>query len=624
MWVSKSKDWNPSHTELSRYFIERIKQKVDPTEVISNKHKTTNGITLISEIIDVINIAKNRKKSLNRLISLIEEAKSKVIDSSVVNDYIIQKYHPDIIAFVEKITTSTIKENDLSYLEHSFRLFFERLLKDYFENIREEFNLVDFKKGNFERSVKVIDKLIDSLIPYLLFQDFSPQSISEIAFWYIQKNDGDTSASKLLNMFSIVGNACKFLMLIPKNAEEFEFIKKLINKDGGKVEEVPFERIKNDFYDAVPNVPQGVLLFEITISAKDPHNYLRTLYEGALKSFVMAKDQLSLKFFNDFLDTTYWRFARVISNKKHGYRSTRITLDPINVKLRPSTLKNTLIKCHREYDYEFREGDYYPYLEGIDESIYYYNMALRSKSIENSLSLLWTSLESLLPYRFNDTDIENVQHFVSTSLSFGVIGRQLTSFINRLIGSLYANDVDFSTWNLPYSHSNLSPSIISDWAKWLCTEFNGKGNDPYNYLKPMSEIVCSKFCKLNLIYSGASSDLKALKYFNTKIAKSEVAIKFQLDRIYLHRNQIVHSGKFTNEYSNLWSHLEWYVGKLIAFYCIRSMQQGNWTLKKEDVFMELEHDYSYIKNLFRVHEKENFIKLDSHFPLFFKHSWQFF
>jgi hypothetical protein len=623
MWVSKISDWHDSHTELSKYFIERIKQKVDPTEVISNRHKTTNGLTLVAEIIQVIKIARNRRKSLNRLVSLIEESKSKTIDSSIINDPIVVKYHPDIIAFLDRVTPSMVKESELSYLEHSFQIFYERLSTNYFINLRFEFESIDFKKDHFGRTSKKLDRLIDSLIPYLLFKEFSPQSINEIAFWYIQKGEGNISALKMLKMFQRESSSCKFLVQVPLNSEEFDFMKKLVSNDGGKITKVSLDHIKKDFFDTVPIVPDDIDLYEFSVEVKDPHNYLRNLYELTLKNFVIAKDRISLKFFNDFLETTYWRFAKAVGTTKHGYRSTKISMDPINVKNRPSTLRHTLEKCSREYGIEFKKDLSLPYLEYIEESVYYYNMALRSKSIENSLSLLWTSLESLLPFRFKETDIENVQYLVSTSLSMGVIGRQLNSFINRLIGSVYTNSIDVNTLDIPNNHKSLSTTNFSQWAKWLCVKFD-KEIDPYKNMKMLSELTCSQFCKLNEIYSGQNSDFSGLKFFSHKILKSEVAIKHQLDRIYLYRNQIIHSGKFINEYSNLWSHLEWYVGKLLSFCYIRSMQDKNRDFTKEEVFLELEHDYSYIKNILKVNEKEVFITQEPNFSLFFKHSWQFF
>lgn len=65
MWIARIVDWHTSHTDLTKYFIEKIKQRVDFEETISNRHRTTNGYTLITEIIEV---AVLTQKELNQFI----------------------------------------------------------------------------------------------------------------------------------------------------------------------------------------------------------------------------------------------------------------------------------------------------------------------------------------------------------------------------------------------------------------------------------------------------------------------------------------------------------------------------------------------------------------------------
>jgi len=88
MWIGQANTWNGSHSDLSKYFIERLKQRVDYEESISNRHRTTNGYTLIAEIVEVATLALKRIKSINRLISLVNESKSIALRSSILNDYI--------------------------------------------------------------------------------------------------------------------------------------------------------------------------------------------------------------------------------------------------------------------------------------------------------------------------------------------------------------------------------------------------------------------------------------------------------------------------------------------------------------------------------------------------------
>lgn len=623
MWDIKFSDWHSSHSALSKYFIERIKQKVDPLEIISNKHKTTNGFSLIAEIKDVIEITLKRKKSLNRLVSLFEEAKSRMIDSSVVNDCIIQNYYPEIISFFDKVNIATIRENDLSFYKHTFQLFYTRLSDDYYKYLQDEFSKINFLTDHFERTSKQIDRLIDCLIPTLLFKGFSTQSISEISYWYVRKKEGIKSAEKFLKIFSRDNNICEFLFIVPSVSEEFEFLKRSFVENNVDFKEISLNEIKAGFLDEAPEIKDGYVLYSAIATAKDPHNYLRDLHEITMKSYVISQERLSLNFFNDFLDNTFWRFSKGTGDNYHKFRTTKIRLDPINVKYRPSTLRHTLVHCSSDYRFEFGKHDFLPPIKSISESVYYYNMALRSKSIENSLSLLWTSLESLVPFRFKEVDIENVQHFVSTSLSFGVIGRQLFSLVNKIIKTAIIEGIDPSKWNLPTDKINLDAETLNKWTKWFCRKFPEQ-DDPYDIFKQYSELLCSRFTKINTIYSGNNSDYKGCKYFLYKIEKSETAIKYQLDRIYLHRNQIIHSGKIINEYSNLWSHLEWYVGKLLSYCYIKHFEEKKDDIEKEQIFLNLEHDSAYIKNILKINEKNDFESIEQHFNLLFKHSWQFF
>jgi hypothetical protein len=87
MWIAKKDEWDESHTDLTKYFIEKLKQRVDYEETISNRHRTTNGYTLINEITEVAFLTQKRIKSVHRLISLITESASSIIRSSITNDY---------------------------------------------------------------------------------------------------------------------------------------------------------------------------------------------------------------------------------------------------------------------------------------------------------------------------------------------------------------------------------------------------------------------------------------------------------------------------------------------------------------------------------------------------------
>ena len=99
-------------------------------------------------------------------------------------------------------------------------------------------------------------------------------------------------------------------------------------------------------------------------------------------------------------------------------------------------------------------------------------------------------------------------------------------------------------------------------------------------------------------------------------------MKYQLQRIYLHRNQIVHSGDLVNEYTNLWMHLEWYVGKLIAFSIINDLVYNN--TDQVDIFTKLEADHQHIMNLLGSRKDQKIKDNKDIFSTIFEHTWQSF
>jgi hypothetical protein len=622
MWVAENIKWHKSHTELSKYFIEKLKQKVDYNEIISNQHRTSNAYTLIFEIIEVATLTQKRIKSIHRLLSLIEEAKSEFLQSSIVCDYILQEYHNDIIEYYSKIPSNKLKDNgkELSELLNKSKINSIRLKNVYYENIITEIKKIDFSSDDFQRNSITIDRLIDCLIPYLLHQGYSTTSISDIAYRYMSKASGAFSPYEILKNFDNKPKSYTFLIKTQTEKEEFEEIVGYLDSREIEHREVKIGDIARHLFTGFV-VEENESLFIIKHNTLDPHNYLRNLYEMSLKNFVSSKDRLNLSFFTNFCDSVYWRF----SSGTHKFQKSNMTIDPINVPKRKSTLRSTLQNLSPSLNLNYNESDPLPHIKEIRDSIYYYNLAIGSKSIENSLSLLWTSLETLLPYRLMDNDIENVQYFVSKSLSIGAVGREVCSFGLRLIDVNKVNNQCLTGINQSTSF-NYKPESIKEWINWLCTNFETESvDDPYDILKPSSNLLCSQFCYLNDIYSGKIKTKKPIEHWLHKINSSKLSISYQLDRIYLHRNQIVHSGKFINEYSNLWSNLEWYVGKLLS-YCIIDyiLREDKKTFCKERLFMELDADCDLLINLLEKNRGKNIADLDLAIKLITKNTWQFF
>ena len=618
MFIALPNSWNSSHTDLTKYFIERLKQRVDFEEVISNRHKTTNGFTLIAEIVQVASLAQKRIKSINRLISLVQEAKSEVIDSSICNDYILQTYHPDIIDYYKKFSHNKLKESgkELSELLNKSKINFIRLQQQYYENILFEMGKIDFKSTDFNRHSIVIDKLVDCFIPFLLHNGYSVTSISDIAFRFIFKNKGDESPGRIIANFDGSLKPYIFLIQIKKGHLEFNDVLAYLDYRDIVYKEVSIKDIKPFLQDAFTHSDSDTY-YIINHSTLDPHNFLRNIYEMGLKSHVATKDRISLQFFTNFFEGVYWRFT----HRDFKFQKSNVIFDPINVLKRKSTLIDTLVSSSSSSGWSFGKDDKLPFINEIRDSLYYYNLALRSKSIENSLSLLWTSLETLLPYRLKDNDIENVQYFVSKSLSIGSIGREIISFTERLCLTHRLNENCFSSFGVFSNFVSYQPSTVKRYIEWLATDHSA--NDPYNVIKPISNLLCKQFCFLNDVYTGKHTRLNTAQYWLDKIKSSETSIMYQLDRIYLHRNQIVHSGKFINEYSNLWHHLEWYVGKLLAYCVIEFLQSTKEVFSKELAFMKLEADYDTLTNLLENYRDQRICDIQFAYNLIAKHSWQF-
>lgn len=617
MWISNKNNWDESHTDLSKYLVEKVRQQVDGEEIISNRHKTTNGYVLIQELVLMIGLVKRKIKFKRRLESLLEEAKSPDLPTSVINDYILQKHFPDIISFVKSLTTADLENSKLDKLHYKLRVIRSRLEKNYLPAIETEVRSIDFSSNHFIKYSDTIDKLVDCLLPYLLFVGYSITSISDITSSSISKEKGQKSFIRLLTRFRGESREFKFLFVTKKNSPEFNFIKNKLNEDIIKQETVSYETIKGHLKNPELTIATDDELVEMTLTVVDPHDFLRNIYDTGIKLYVSSKDRLSLNYFTNFFDNVYWR----ISKTKHLYDKSRIHIDPVNISARVSTLRYTLNKLAPDLGFKFKYDDDLPIIMEVHEAVYFYNLALGSKSIENSMALLWTALETLIPYRTSEYDIENARHFVCKSLSMGSVSRQVVSFIERMILVNNVNQGKLDGLGIYAKYLKYSPNNVSTWANWLCTEYaDGDTNDPFNKIKEFSNLLCKQYCTLNDQFTGKSG--ATVETLIKRIETSEALISYQLDRIYLHRNKIVHAGEFINEYSNLWSHLEWYVGKLIAYSLMNALIYGN--TNQVEIFTKLEADYQHLMNLLNKRKDQKIMDNKDMFTTLFEHTWQSF
>lgn len=618
MWVSKNTDWHHKHNDLTKYFFEKVKQLVDYDEIISNKHRTTTGLSLIKEICDVSELTLKRKKSFKRLESLILESIDSSITSNIKNDFILTKYHNDIPEYYMQLK-HRIKDDE-NFIKDTLlksKIFFLRLDSEYFQNLKYEIQNFDFDNQKFYRASSHLDKIIETLIPYLLFCGYSPTTISDIAYRMVKKPFGTLSPIKFLQHFKSKPAVYDFLFITEKDSSEFASFHHYFIKKKVKFGVTNIDNVKKLFNSRGIKIQENECVYEITHECSDPHNFLRNLYEKSIRRFVLQQKRESLGYFNNYFDKIYWRY----SGANHIYQPSNVKVDPINIVKRKSTLNDSLKLISEENKLNY-SGEL-PIILEIQDSVYFYNLALGSKSIENSLMLLWSSLESLIPYRFKNTDIENVQYFVSKSLAIGSIGRTVSSFGFRLIDSSNFHK-DLNYFNLGIKPEIVfTPDKFSYWAVWLGDDSKlNTERDPYIFLKSSSNLLCKQYIYLNKLFSGSDNIYKTEDIIN-RISSSQKSIEYQLDRIYLHRNQIVHSGKFINEYSNLWLHLEWYVGKLLS-YCFLRFYNDPENFDKEKIFMELEGDYDLLMNMLKNHSNKKVKDIQFAYSKLFQHTWQFF
>ncbi|MDJ1493675.1 hypothetical protein QNI19_12100 [Cytophagaceae bacterium DM2B3-1] len=593
---------------LNLFLKERIMQRCDYYESISNKHRTSSGYTQVKELIKLCELTHKRGKTIRSLLMLLEEGKSPLIKQNIVNDLIINEYFKDIREYILNYDNQALKNttNNSPLLYELFRTlkkFETQLDKFYFNALKDEFNKIDYLTSeNFQRTADHISDLVDLLIPYLLFQGYSISSLSAII--EIMPNP---KIDRIINFFNFKKRNYFFFHVLGKErtSEVTDFIN--LMKEDIKSELEGDDINKVDLYES--DIEKDIIVF-YQQQALDPHNHVRLSYDRLLKRLVIKKERQSLATFNEFFDNSFWSTKRNIK----GIRKILLEGDPINVNSRGRTLRNTLIKCAQELQFDFNEGSSVPLVkkEQLQNSIYYYNLALGSKSIENSLSLLWTSLEAMIPYRTATSDIESVQKFVASSLCIGAVCRDIHSFASSITKKIpdKLTDLTCSTFKDHYSKDGLL-----EWFNWL----SQKDGERFEIVKNCSPLLSYQYCKLGKSYSEAK-----LEYLEKRIKASYESIVYQLQRIYLHRNQIVHSGDFVNEYTNLWMHLEWYVGKMLAFFVINShFIYKNKSL--EDIYRELEADHDYLCSYL---EKNRSTKIKDMSPrivsLLFQHSWQSF
>lgn len=617
MYIIKSTQWAERVTPLEKFFMERVIQRCDNIEAITNQHRTTNGYVQLKEIVNLANLSLVRGKTIRTVKVLLDEAKSPLFNQNIANDVIIDKYFNDLKKFIvdyksEKLAVDNAGFNlgEINILIHKLKIFEAQLDDGYFNALISEIKLIEYKdSAHFHRKAKRVSELIDVLLPYLVFKGYAISALSEVMKSWIDKRF-HTTFGKIAPYFNFHKRTYEYVIQINNdNNKDFNLFLQLLAKEVGEID-------VKEVSDLIKINPAASVFSDKVIIYKhsdlDPHTHYRTVYDKLIKSFVQTKDRNTLSNFNNFFGLCNWR----IPKNGRQFHKLKIHNDPLNVKSRNKTLLSTLKLCSVPLNYKFGDSDMIPIPmnEQLRNSLYYYNLALGSKSIENSLSLLWTSLEALLPYRTHFSDIECVMAFVSKTLSIGAIARDIFAFSRRLTEVNSQNGYPFIDIDVKDLADKNALLRVRKGYEWLTHK---DASTRFEILKTHSELLAYEFGRIARPWTDGK-----IEVFGKRLEVSQQSMAFQLQRIYVHRNQIIHAGNLVNEYTNMWVHLEWYVGKLLG-YSIINLELAKKQSTLASLFIDVEADYEYVVSYLSKNSHKSATEIPERIKrILFNYYWQ--
>lgn len=595
MWVTRKDNWHKDITPFEKFLSERIIQRCDYEESISKKHRTINGYTQLKELVKLCELCFKRIRTNRNLTSVLLEAKSSFIKQNIRQDLIIETYFSDLREYIINYDVSRINSDaavkdltEIRILAHQLKIFEVQLDKYYYSSLLRELTNIDYHNVSHPHiTLKRLSLLIDIYISLMLYNGYSISSINEVLRRWIEKKYRIT-VNRIITFFNFHPENYTFLIRIGKETKETTDFINLI-KESTSIEILKISQI-TETLPSYNKMSKSDIVLKYDASTIDPNAHIRSQYDILLKKLVIGRDRKTLVPFTNYFQDNFWK-------RENNKRYTRATIngDPISVPSRKNTLRNSLIK-NSEINFDDSSEIKYPENPILQKSIYYYNLALGSKSIENSLSLLWTALETVLPYRIFNSDIECIKHILGKSLSIGAISRDFNSLIERIINLNKQNNNCFNSLGIKNFSEFSTQKGQSQWYNWIID--TSDIDKRFKILSKCSELLAYEY----IDFAKPLSEGK-LKWISNRINSSKQSIEFQLQRIYLHRNQIVHSGDMINEYSNLWLHLEWYVGKIL-YYSLLKTEISNEKDTIENAFRELEAEHDYIISYMKKNEEK--------------------
>jgi hypothetical protein len=534
--------WEESHTDISKAALGRFAQCIDLDETITYRYNSTNLHILLHEIAVVAALTRERPKSSARLRQLLAEALDKKVSSSAVNDPVAATRFPNVIERLEAWSNLVNAGEDklaanLKVVENDAAGLATEVGEKYLEVLLDELRQVEWKDiAKFERNAKQSFRLVESLVPELLYMGFSlarlKQLVNEMVALPLPDFLSPVEALRgqsLQKEFSlhILADGCPSSLALELEANSSE----LIDTDTGKMYQTwEFTAVGPDVVSAASS-----RLLSATRSL-----HLKQIGIPAYDIWHLVKDKLQIPHHEGGFESV----ADEFNGDPHLLGSRQISLN----------------KCINRFDLDISRLQPNTY-KVLDEALFLYNSGVFTNSIENSFMLLWTCLESLMGLR-SENDITTIKRNLTPFFAMNWLSRRVYS-LSELIRQ--AEDLKLITELTWPPKLSVTEKSFCEWATWMCQQYPPE-KDPYELLK--TEPLIS----YHFVHHG--KQIRKLGDLRSSMMASQQNLEYQMERLYLTRNRIVHSGLYDEHFDELWPHLEYYCSRVLAA-AILSLEQNS-------------------------------------------------
>ncbi len=525
--MEKTKNSPQPVTQFQQFFISRLNELVNIETFDSWFIRSSNVLSILKEISEVIQVSRKRESYAKNLEWLILELKRKLsLDIVAAEQYKESSY---LVDSMEKIYRSNVsiekKCNEINKINNIFEKYFDR----YFENIEKR--LLKVSKEQPDKKYK--KELYYLLLEYLTCVKTLGYSISYLkeSVDKIFKSDDVfyNKVKRLTESFEPVDKkfSCRFIIQIGP-VSNVEGLKKLSIRP-------PTDKDLSDFGITGGG---GQNVCEITdIQAKDCYS---AYFMGRNK----AEEIISFQ--------TIYRHQKN-SQITQGKCLVEDSSGEVREVKFDDFLQNNLIREASNSERKMNEGfENLKKLNDIDRervqsSIEYHKTAMTSHSNEMTLLNLWIALETLL-VDGDPSIIGRISEIVPTMCSLSYAKMTMYSFCKSANMIWKKSPITKEI----YSVSGVNVEFLE--AKWLLKAMMEKGDDSKNIKRIMSysPLALYRYDRLeNGMFSSKKEHKKCLEV-------NHYNIKWQIQRIYRVRNSITHRGAIVDNIDQIISNLHNY------------------------------------------------------------------